>query len=119
MGRKDPEYTLILHTVRTGGSIKDLPSESEGARMGGEWSRLDVMDDADIVQLSEKHGVTKIYPPKEYRSHIIDSLHSGGRKSDSMLLRALLHYYWPGMRQAIRDHVSNCRSCFTLQPSKA
>ena len=49
MGRKDPEYSLILHTVRTNGSIKDLPSESEGARMGGEWSRLDVMDEADIV----------------------------------------------------------------------
>ena len=101
MGRKDPDYSLILHAVRTGGSNKSLPIKSEGCHMGGEWGKLEIMDQSDIIVLQEKHGVTKIYPPKEYRSHIIDSLHSGGRKSDSMLLCCHLHYHWPGMRKAL------------------
>ena len=36
MGRSDPDYSLILHTVRTGGSNKSLPHDSEGHCMGGE-----------------------------------------------------------------------------------
>ena len=85
MGRMDPDYSLILHAIRTGGSNRSLPHDSEARRIGGEWGKLEIMDQSDIIVLQEKQGVTKIYPPKEYRSHIIDSLHSGGRKSDSML----------------------------------
>ena len=62
MGKKDPDYTLILHTVRTGGSVKSLPPDSEGSRMGGEWAKLDICDHADIIVLDENHGITKIFP---------------------------------------------------------
>ena len=71
-----------------GQSIKALPEESEA------------MDKADIIVLQERHGISKIYPPKEYRPKIIESLHSGGRKSDSMILRCCTHFNWPGMRDA-------------------
>ena len=36
MGRLDPDYTQILHVVRTGKSNKALPEKSEARRMGGE-----------------------------------------------------------------------------------
>ena len=55
----------------------------------------------------------------KYRAKIIDSLYSRGRKSDTMLLCARLHYHWPGMREAIKTHVGDCKSCFKLMPSKS
>ena len=87
MGRSDPDYTQILHAIRIGKTNKALPEESEARRMGGEWSRFEIMDQTDIIVLQERHGISKIYPPKEYRPQIIESLHSGGKKSDSMILR--------------------------------
>ena len=78
----------MLHHIRTNTSYKLLPDDSEGRRMGGEWTRLDILTDADVIVLEETNGVSRIYPPIAYREKILNSLHQGGRKADSMLLRA-------------------------------
>ena len=71
IGSKDPDYFGIIHALRTGSSNKSLPKESEAPRMGGEWGKMGVMDEAEVVYISGDNGVDQIYPPKEYRKHII------------------------------------------------
>ena len=77
IGRKDPKYYGIIHALRTGSSNKSLPPESEARKMGGEWDRMGVMDEAEVVYISGDDGIDRIYPPKAYRKHIIDLTHKG------------------------------------------
>ena len=67
IGSKDPEYFGIIHALRTGSSNKSLPKESEAHRMGGEWGKMGVMDEAEVVYISGDDCIDRIYPPKEYR----------------------------------------------------
>ena len=87
--------------------------------MGGEWAKLEILTDFEVIVYNEKDGRSRIYPPAAYRDKILESLHKGGRKDDSMLLRARLHYYWPRMRLHIQQHVAKCKACFELLPSKS
>ena len=42
------------------------------------------MPDFEIVTYTDANGLSRIYPPTAYRDKIIQSLHVGGRKEDSM-----------------------------------
>ena len=64
VGMKDEEYYNIVYNIRTGSSNKTLPPTSEGRRMGGEWDRLKIMDEAEVVYLAGTDGISRIYPPK-------------------------------------------------------
>ena len=44
--------TMVDH-IRAGRSSQDLPTSSEGARMGGEWSKLSILEEFDIIVLKE------------------------------------------------------------------
>ena len=66
----------------------------------------------------DANGLSRIYPPTAYREKIIESLHVGIRKEDSMSIRCRLHYYWPKMRAQLHQHVKECKACHELQPSK-
>ena len=118
VGFKDADYQLILHHLRTNTSYKHLPVSSEGRLMGGEWSRLEILSNYEIVTYMDANGLSRIYPPAAYREKIIESLHVGGRKEDSMSIRCRLHFYWPKMRAQLAKHVQECKSCHELQPSK-
>ena len=52
VGNKDPEYSSIVHAIRTGQGNKSLPSDSEAYKMGGEWSSMSIMDKAEIICIS-------------------------------------------------------------------
>ena len=95
IGRKDEEYYRIVQAIRTGGSFKTLPSESEGRKIGGEWNSLKIMKEAEIVYLDGTYGIDRIYPPKAYRSKILETICSGDMQLDAAMERAILHYAWP------------------------
>ena len=69
--------------IRLGRSFRDLPTSSEGAVMGGEWPKLSVLDEFDIIVLRENDSVSKIYPPKLYRPLILEELHKSQRTQSS------------------------------------
>ena len=46
------------------------PSQKVGG--WGEWNRLGIMKEAEIVYLTGTDGIDRIYPPKAYRSKILD-----------------------------------------------
>ena len=82
IGSKDPEYFGIIHALRTGSSNKSLPKESEACRMGDEWGKMRVMDEAEVVYISGDDGIDQIYLPKEYRKQIIEKTYEGGKHGD-------------------------------------
>ena len=65
----------ILNHIRAGKSFRDLPPSSEGSKMRGEWAKLRVLDEFEIVVLRESDSVSKILPPVAYRAHIMAELH--------------------------------------------
>ena len=72
-----------------------------------------------MIVLRETDSVSKIFPPKQYRPLILEELHKSGRKSDSVFLRARLHYTWPSIHKDIKQHVDSCPKCLELMPSKS
>ena len=118
VGNKDSEYSSILHAIRTGQSNKSLPSNSEAYKMGGEWHIMSIMEEAEIICISRGDGIDRIYPPKGFREKIIKLIHKGGKHLDIVLATCALHYRWPKMRNDIKTHVANCKSCFQNSPSK-
>ena len=56
----------MIDHIRANKSFRDLPTSSEGLRMGGEWPKLEVLDEFEIIVLRETESVSKIYPLRPY-----------------------------------------------------
>ena len=109
---------MIQH-IKANKSFRDLPTLSEGPRMGGEWPKLEVLDEFEVIVLRETDTVSKIFPPRQYRPLILEELHKSGRKEDSVFLRTHLHYIWPTIRKDVKLHVDSCQKYLELRPSKS
>ena len=79
---------------------------------------MGVMDEAEVIFISGDDGVDRIYPPKGYRKRIIEMTHEGGKHVDIVWATCSTHYRWPKMKQEIKQHISNCKTCFTHKPAK-
>ena len=79
VAQKDKDYSAIIHAIRTGQGHKSLPPGSEGYRMGGEWDKMLIMDEAEVISISGDDGIDRIFPPKGFRETIVSSLHQGGK----------------------------------------
>ena len=64
IARKDKDYSAIIHAIRTSQSNKSLPVGSEGYKMGGKWSQMLIMDEAQIISISGDDGIDRILPPR-------------------------------------------------------
>ena len=82
----------MIQYIKANKSFWDLPTLSEGTRMGGEWPKLEILDKFEVIVLRETDTVSKIFPPREYRPLILEELHKSERKDDSVFLRTRLHY---------------------------
>ena len=47
--------------------------------MGGEWDKMSIMEEAEVIAISGDDGIDRIFPPKEFRETIITSMHQGGK----------------------------------------
>ena len=63
MGKKDDDYWTMINFIWANKSFRDLPTLSEGSRMGGEWPKLELLDEFEIIVLRETESVSKIFPP--------------------------------------------------------
>ena len=79
---------------------------------------MGVMDEAEVVYISGDDRVDRIYPPKEYRKRKLELTRKGGKQLDIVLATCSMHYRWLKMKQEIKQHISNCRTCFTHKPAK-
>ena len=109
----------MIDHIRANKSFCDLPTSSEGSRMGGEWPKLELLDEFEIIVLRETESVSKIFPPRQYRPLILEELHKSGRKEDSVFLKVRLHYTWPTIWKDVKAHVDSCKLCAEFMPSKS
>ena len=65
MGQKDDDYKTMIDFIRANKSFRDLPASSEGLRMGGEWPKLELLEEFEIIILRETDTVSKIFPPRQ------------------------------------------------------
>ena len=114
MGQKDPDYKMMIQYIRAKKNFQDLLPHYEGFCMGGEWPNIEILSEFEVIVLRETSSVSKIYPPKESTPLILEELHKSGRKSDSVFLRARLHYMWPSILNDIIQHVDACPRCLEL-----
>ena len=119
IGQKDEDYKTMIQFIKANKSFRDLPTSSEGARMGGEWPKLEILDEFEVIVLRETDTVSKIFPPRQYRPLILKKLHESGRKEDSVFLRTHLHYTWPTIHKDVKNCLENCQNCRELMPSKS
>ena len=63
VAQKDKDYSAIIHAIRTGQGHKSLPHDSEGYKMGGEWSSMSIMDEAEVISVSRDDRIDRIFPP--------------------------------------------------------
>ena len=63
--QKDKDYSSIINAIRTGQGHKFLPPGSEGYRMGGEWDKMSIMDEAEVISISGDDGIDRIFPSKD------------------------------------------------------
>merc|ERR1712074_403650 len=81
-GKSCPDYTIILEALKGGKKPRDLPHDSEGRQMSGEWDRLSLMPGKNLIMLDEE----RIFVPKLYRKILIETLHQNmHRKCDTLL----------------------------------
>jgi len=106
----------MLDLIQTKCNFKELPSDYEGFRMGGEWLSLQILPEFKIIVLRESNNMSKISPPKAYRPLILEKMHESGRKYDSIYLKTWLIYTWPNIRKDISSHIKSCARCLELQP---
>ena len=118
-GKKDPDYSMIIEYIRASRNFRELPTHSEGYKMGGEWTKLEILPEADVIVFKDSNTVSKIYPPVSYRQLILGELHKSGRQSAAVYERARIHYIWPSIRKDINDHVMSGTRCLEIKPSKS
>merc|ERR1712237_193331 len=79
---------------------------------------MGVMDEGKVVFISGDNGIDRNYQPKGYRKQIIEKTHEGGKHVDIVMATIMTHYRWPKMKQDVKQHLSNCRTCFEHKPAK-
>ena len=118
-GKNNPDYSMILDYIRTNRNFRELPTHSEGFRMGGEWPKLEVLPEADVIVLRESNSVSKIYPPVSYRPLILEELHKSVRQTEAVFERARIHYIWPSIKKISVNMSSLVLSAWSLSPPRA
>ena len=89
--------------------------------MGGEFPDMKLLctkNDRYLVVVQTSFN-RMIFPPMEARVPMIEELHTGGRKADTLVGTLRAHYIWLGMRQQVAVHVSGCTACEKLRPAKS
>ena len=114
-GRSCPDYTIILEALKGGKRPCDLPHDSEGRQMSGEWDKLSLMPGKNLIMLSEE----RILVPTPYRKKLIETLHANThRKCDTLFTTLRAHFFWANMRKMIKDLSEKCQTCLAFSPAK-
>ena len=62
------------------------------------------------------HVKNKIFVPLCMRKRVLTAMHYGHQGVENMMNKITADYFWPKMKQDVRDFVSNCRICSMVKP---
>ena len=110
----DATYQEIMKAIRGHKILKDLPKDHPGQAFKQQWEALSV---------DETHGLLLYYErivvPKLARKEILEKLHIQHCGITKTFKNAKQLYFWPSMKNDIKDFVSKCEECTALLPSQS
>jgi hypothetical protein len=107
---KDATHQLLHHTIANGfpASRNDLKEE-----LRAYWTvrdRLSLMD--GLVMMGDR-----VVIPATHRKPVLNALHAAHQGASSMIARAQIAVYWPGVDADIHNKRFTCRTCNETAPS--
>ena len=106
-------YVVITAAFKGGKLLQDLPPDHPARRIKDVWHRLSLTDD-NILMVDG----TRIYIPLAARAGTLNDLHCSHCGFVKTVQTARGLYYWPSLRQDLKNLIENCEPCQTLRPSK-
>ena len=104
---KDETYQCLIAALRTN-NPSEVPSDFQGV-----WADISLMDDALLVV-----DGNKIVVPQSARKEILRLLHLPHTGVVKTIENARQLYFWPTMRNDIKQHIASCAACIRLLPSQ-
>ena len=111
--KTDPAYKQIVDDFRHGRNLSDLPVDHPARHLKQVWHQISLTTDGIILVDGDK-----IYLPPGARANTLQCLHEGHCGYGKTIQTARSLYYWPSMKQDIRNMIDNCEACQQLRPSK-
>ena len=109
----DPTYQDIKDGLMSLLRHEDLPGGHPGEGLKNQWDNLSIHSTGLIIYNNDR-----ILVPKAYRKTLIEKLHKAHQGTTKTQFRGRRDYYWPGMNEAIAQHVRVCGTCIPFAASQ-
>ena len=116
---RDPTYQELKEGLMTffrygrpDGS-SNLPEGHPGHAFKDQWDNLSIHATGLIIYNNDR-----ILVPKAYRKTLIIKLHKAHPGTTKTQWRGRRDYYWPGMNEAIQQHVRTCGTCIPFSATQ-
>ena len=115
--KQNEAYKLVMTELRNNADFSKLPNDHPARAYKNIQNRLSIDRDEQGNEVMLKDS-QKIVVPKGAQDEILKELH----RSHSGILKtyttATQLYYWPGMKNSIKQMIESCGSCQRDRPSK-
>ena len=113
---KDFDYSYIVQAIRDRIDTKEIRKDSEAMKMVGQWDELGIIK-TEKGELVVRFG-NEILIPRQCREELLNKLHSGHRGTDAMILATRSKFWWPRIKEEIKEKYHQCEPCLVNAPSK-
>ena len=110
----DDEYKMLISAVRNASGRDHRPPSC--AAYAAVWPHLSLYDEEDAT-LVLLHGI-RVVVPRRARPEILRKLHMSHAGQIKMYQNARQLYYWPSMKNQIKQMVEGCQACLELLPTQ-
>ena len=95
---------------------RHLRKDSEAKIMEGEMKYLGIVN-TEGGELIIRNN-TEVVIPKMFCEETLNKLHAGHRAEAAMVQQSKGRFWWPSMREAIRNKYKTCEPCLLHSPSE-
>ena len=103
---------------------RDLESKALFKAMSKNYTRKPTAVSHDMWSFKRKCSISesllksneRVFVPKGLRKRVLTATHYGHQGIENMLTKLSNDYFWPKMKNDVRDFVRNCRICSLVKP---
>ena len=101
-----PNYSAIVQAITDGVPLRHLTDTHPAKQLKGEWHALSISDEGLILLEARR-----IYVPHSARPTILRQLHEGHCGLQKTWESAKTMFFWPGLKESIKQQVQTCEQC--------
>ena len=110
---RDEEYQQIVAALSAGKRVQDLQKGHPGWMLKKQWDFLGIQNQYGLVVFHDR-----IFVPEEARKSVLSNLHIQHTGQNKTCQNAKQLYFWPTMRNEIKQMVETCPECIRMLPSQ-